>query len=40
MSSLSVPLRASFKLDDASSIAFFSASVIFDPCSLRFFSVE
>ena len=40
ISSLSVPFKDSFKLDDASSIAFFSASVILDPCSLRFFSVE
>ncbi len=36
ISSLSVPFNASFKLEDASSIAFFSASEILDPCSFIF----
>ena len=35
MSSLSVPLRASFKLDDASSIAFFSASETLVQASMK-----
>ena len=34
------PLIASFKSDEASSIAFLSASETLAPCSFKFFSVE